>query len=512
MRWNKLFIPTLRATPPAEGPGRALLVRAGYIRPCAGAADAYLPLAQRSVARIARHVHGEMERLGALELGVPAAAHLPLVARGDLRSYKQLPLAWYSLPGRALDACWFAMDAAGVEAWYEKFRQALRRVAESCGLPALSADASRGAIHAEDLVLPLDSGADRLAACPACAWMADWERAAVARPAAAADPDGDFAPEPFPTPGQKTIDEVAQFTGLPATAQMKSLVLIAGQKPVLALVRGDHQLSEAKFAAAVSFIPFRPARPEEIRQWFGADAGSLGPLDSDKHAVRGVSILADFALRGRRNLIAGANRNDTHFRHVTPDEDFSPEWHDLRQAEAADGCPRCGAPVEMRPAIRLAHLAAGHEGEPLDLHVAGAGSREEPVHTGSCQLALDRLLATAAALHYDANGLVWPPAIAPFDVVVTPANYGDAAQRRAADAIYADCLAAGLDALLDDRDERPGVKFKDADLIGIPHRIVVGRKLETGLVEAIARATLQTREFAPADAAAAVRSALAAGQ
>ena len=506
MRWNKLFIPTLRATPPAEGPGRALLIRAGYIRPCAGAADGYLPLAQRSLGRIARQIHAEMERLGALEVGVPAAAQLPLVARGDLRSYKQLPLAWYSLPGRTLAACWFAMDAASAEAWYQKFRQALRRVAESCGLPAVSADASVGAIHAEDLVLPLDSATDRLAACSACGWLADWERsAAVALPPAVADPAGDLAPEPFPTPGQKTIDDVAQFTGLPATSQMKSLVLIAGDKPVLALVSGDHQLSEAKFAAAVSFTPFRPARPEEIRQWFGADAGSLGPLDSDKRALRGVRLIADLALRGRRNLIAGANRNDYHLRNVTPDEDFSPQWHDLRLAVPGDGCPRCGAPVEMRAAIRLAHLSAGHEGEPLDLHVAGSGSREAPVHTGACQLALDRLLAAAAALHHDANGLVWPPAIAPFDVVITPANYGDPAQRQAADAIYGDCLAAGLDALLDDRDERPGVKFKDADLIGIPQRIVVGRKLEAGLVEAISRATLQTREIAPADAAAAVR-------
>jgi prolyl-tRNA synthetase len=509
MRWNKLFIPTLRVTPPAEGPGRALLIRAGYIRPCAGAVDGYLPLAQRSLARIARQVRTEMERLGVLEVGVPAAAHLPVLARGDLRSYKQLPLAWYSLSERTVAACWFALDAAGVEAWYEKLRQALRRLCESCGLTAQAADASLGAVHAEDLVLPHEAGTDRLAACPGCGWLADWERSAtLARPPAAADPIGDLAPEPFPTPGQKTIDDVARFTGLPATSQMKSLVLIAADKPVLALVRGDHQLSEVKFAAAAGFAPFRPARPEEIRRWFGADAGSLGPLDADKRAVRGVRLIADLALRGRRNLIAGANRNDYHLRHVTPDEDFSPQWHDLRLAVPGDGCPRCGVPVEMRPAIRLAHLAAGLEAEPLDLHVAGADSREAPVHTGACQFALDRLLATAAALHHDSNGLVWPPAMAPFDVVITPANYGDPAQREAADAIYGNCLAAGLDALLDDRDERPGVKFKDADLIGIPQRIVVGRKLEAGMVEWIGRATLQTREVAPGDAAAAVRSAL----
>jgi prolyl-tRNA synthetase len=503
MRWNKVFIPTLRAAPAVEGAGRALLIRAGYIRPTAGGGDGYLPLAQRSLGRIARLVHTEMERLGALEVGV-AAADLPSIARGDLRSYKQLPLAWYSLWDRRVDACWFAMDLASVEAWREKFRRALLRVAESCGLAAQAADASLGAIQAVDLVLPLETGPDRLAVCPACGWMADWERsAAVARAPAAADPSGDLAPEPFPTPGQKTIDDVARFTGLPATSQMKSLVLIAGDKPVLALVRGDDQLSEQKFAAAAGFAPFRPARPEEIRQWFGADAGSLGPV-----GLRGVRLTADIALRGRRNLIAGANRNDHHLRHVTPDEDFSPQWHDLRQTEAGDGCPRCGAAVEMRPAIRLAHLAAGHEGEPLDLHVAGADSREAPIHAGACQLALDRLLSSAAAVHNDSNGLVWPEAIAPFDIVVTPANYGDPAQRQAADAIYGDCLDRGLDALLDDRDERPGVKFKDADLIGIPHRIVAGKKLETGMVEWIVRATMQAREVSPADAAAAVGAGL----
>jgi prolyl-tRNA synthetase len=284
---------------------------------------------------------------------------------------------------------------------------------------------------------------------------------------------------------------------------MKSLVLMAGDKPVLAVVRGDHQLSEPKFAAAAGFAPFRPARPEEIRQWFGADAGSLGPV-----GLRGVLLMADIALRGRRNMIAGANRNDYHLRHVTPDEDFSPQWHDLRQTEDGDGCPRCGAAVEMRAAIRLAHLAAGHEGAPLDLHVAGADSREAPIHTGAFEFALDRLLSASAALHHDANGLVWPAPMAPFDVAITPANYGDAAQRQAADAIYDECLQRGLEALLDDRDERPGVKFKDADLIGIPHRIVVGKKLETGMVEWIARVTMRAREVSPADVAAAVAAAL----
>jgi prolyl-tRNA synthetase len=509
MRWNKLFIPTLRAAPPAEGPGRALLIRGGYIRPCAGAADAYLPLAQRSFSKVARRVQAELERLGAIELGVSAAAHLPALGRGDLRSYKQLPLAWFSMVDRGMTACWFAMDTAGVEARYDEVRQWLQRLTESCGVPAVWADASRGGIHAEDLVLPFETGAERLAACSACGWMGDWERAAAAAvPPGVADPAGDLAPEPFHTPEQKTIDDVARFTGLPATSQMKSLVLIAGDKPVLALVRGDHQLSETKFAAVVGFAAFRAARPEEIRQWFAADAGSLGPLDSERHPLRGVRLIADLALRGRRNLIAGANRNDYHLRNVTPGEDFSPEWLDLRQVEAGEGCPRCGAAVEMRLSIRLAHLSAGYEAEPLDLHVAGADSREAPIHTGACEFALDRLLAAGAALHNDANGLAWPPATAPFDVIVTPANYGDPAQRHAADAIYNDCLAAGLDALLDDRDERPGVKFKDADLVGIPHRIVVGRKLETGMVEWIVRETMQTSEIAPADAAAAVRAAL----
>jgi prolyl-tRNA synthetase len=447
-----------------------------------------------------------MERLGALSLGVPAASDLAVLARGDLRSYRQLPLAFYSLWERALAACWFALDGAAIQARYEEFRQALCSVAESCGVAASAADASLAGLRAEDLVAPLVSGPDRVAACPACGWLADWARSAsLARPASAADPEGDLAPEPFATPGQRTIDDVARSTGLPAASQIKSLVFLAGDKPVLALLRGDHQLSEAKFAAAVAFAPFRPARADEIRPWFGADAGSLGPVD-----LRGVRILADLALRGRRNMIAGANRNDYHLRHVTPGEDFSPEWRDLRQTEPGDGCPRCGAPVEPRSAIRLAHLAAGREREPLDLHIAGSDSREVPVQAGACELALDRLLAAAAELHHDPNGLVWPPAIAPFDAVITPANYGESAQREAAEAIYGSCLAAGLDALLDDRDERAGFKFKDADLIGVPVRITVGRKVATGLVECFDRRTGQTREVSPADAPAAVRAAVPA--
>ena len=314
------------------------------------------------------------------------------------------------------------------------------------------------------------------------------------------DPPGDLAPEPFYTPGRKTIAQVAEFVGLPESAQMKSLILAANDAPVLVMMRGDHQLSEAKFAAAMRDPRFRPARSDELFEWFGAGAGSLGPV-----GVKNMSILMDRALAGRRNMIAGANRDDYHLRNVTPGEDFEAEVRDLRQIAAGEACVRCGAPLEERKAIELARFDPPR---PMpDLHVTNAAAQETALSMSACSIRVDRILNAVAITSYDADGLIPPRAMAPFDVIVTPANYADAAQREAAHSIYNQCGRLGLDALLDDRDERPGVKFKDADLIGIPYRITVGKKLGEGLVEIFERKTKQKRDTAVADVAAAVNDA-----
>jgi prolyl-tRNA synthetase len=468
MRWSKLFIPTLRESPAdAATLSQKLLVRAGYARAISTGVYGWLPLGRRALARIQRVAREEIETLGGQEVGLPASAAAS-IAQGELRSPKLLPQIWYRFEAAPLrtrqflgmEIFSFGADRAAIDA-------ALRRIVERCGIPFRTApDGSVATMHA--------SGPDTVVVCPSCEYFASTRTATSVPSAPPVDPEGDFLPEAFHTPGQKTIADIARFTGLPESAQMKSLVLVANGKPTLVMLRGDHQLSEARFAARSGDPNFRQARPEELVAWFGASAGSLGPV-----GAKNMPILADCALAGRRNMICGANRDDCHLRHVTPGEDFETEFCDLREVMAGEACTRCGAPLEFRPASELARSADG-------LH----------------RLSIERILTTAIELGNDKDGMILPPAIAPFDVVVTAAIGSEAAEK-----VYRDCLVAGLNALYDDRDERPGVKFKDADLIGVPFRINAGRKLADGLVELVDRKTKQSIDVPASQAPDRVRAA-----
>jgi prolyl-tRNA synthetase len=271
------------------------------------------------------------------------------------------------------------------------------------------------------------------------------------------------------------------------------------------MLRGDHQLSEAKLGAIVNDPEFRQAQPHEIQQWFGASAGSLGPV-----GVKNMPILADRALVGRRNMISGANRDDRHLRHVTLGEDFQAEVHDLRQVAAGDRCEKCGGALAIRKTVEIGHIfKLGYKySETMGLRVLNADGKEVTPIMGSYGIGIERILCAAIELDHDKDGMILPASIAPFQVVITPANNSDAAQREAASGIYRAALALGMDALLDDRDERPGVKFKDADLIGVPFRVVVGKKLSAGMVELVERKTRKSVDVPVAEAAAAVKARL----
>jgi prolyl-tRNA synthetase len=558
MLWSKLFIPTLRDNPAeAEVASHRLLLRAGYIRQVAAGIYSYLFLAQRSLLKIVRIVREEMDGIGAQEMLLPALNPAELwqesgrwdamgdtmfrlkdrfqrdlclgmtheevitaTARGELRSYKQLPQIWYQIqtkfrdeprPKSGLlrvrqfimkDSYSFDMDAAGLDAAYQKHYDAYCRIFQRCGLRYLIVEAHSGAMggsQSHEFMVESEAGEDFIVMCRQCGYAANREKAA-AHPAAPAapDPEGDLQPEEFHTPGRKTIADVSAFTGLPESSQMKSLVLVANGKPLLVLLRGDHQLSETKFGAVAGDAAFRPARPDEIREAFGADPGSLGPV-----GVARLRILADHALAGRRNMIAGANRDDYHLRHVTPGKDFQAEFMDLRQVEAGDACAGCGAPVEIRKTVEIGHIfKLGYKySESMGLHVTNADGGEVTPIMGSYGIGIERILSAAIELFHDNDGMSLPPAIAPFTVVVTPVNMADAAQNQAAGEIYRACLALGLDALLDDRDERPGVKFKDADLIGAPFRITVGKKVAGGMVELVERRSRKTVDVPIGEAA-----------
>jgi prolyl-tRNA synthetase len=362
-----------------------------------------------------------------------------------------------------------------------------------------------GGSQSHEFMVATDAGEDFVVKGPN--YAANLEKAvSVAKPPAAADPEGDLEPEEFHTPGRKTIADIAGFTGLPETSQMKSLVMVADGKIVLVMVRGDHQLSETKFGGVTGANDVRPAHPEEIREHFGADAGSLGPV-----GIKKIRVLADEALRGRRNMIAGANRNDYHLRGVTPGEDFQCEFHDLRQAVEGDTSIVDGAPLTVHKTVEIGHIfKLGYKySESMGLKVLDESGKEVTPIMGSYGIGIERILCAAVELYHDKDGIVMPPSIAPFAVVVTPINFSDAAQNKAATEIYSAAKSSGLDAILDDRDERPGVKFKDADLIGIPYRITVGKKVAQGFVEVVDRRTKTTTDVAVAEAASFVKARLA---
>jgi prolyl-tRNA synthetase len=557
MLWSKLFIPTLRENPvEAEVPSHQLLLRAGYIRQLAAGIYTYLFLAQRSLLKIQQIVRNEMDGIGAQEFLLPALnpaevwkesgrwdvmgdnmfrlkdrfgrelclgmTHeeiMTATARGELRSYKQLPQIWYQIqtkfrdeprPKSGLlrvrqfimkDSYSFDMDADGLDVSFNKHYEAYRRIFARCGLDVIPVEAhsgSMGGSQSMEFMVASDAGEDMVVNCPNCLYAANLEKA-VSKPSALTieDPSTDAPPEAFHTPGRKTIAEVSEFTNLPQTSQIKSLVMVADGKPVLALLRGDHQLSETKFSAAAGgALEVRPASPAEINEWFGADPGSLGPI-----GISNMPIIADLALEGRRNMIAGANKNDYHLRNVTPGGDFKPAFEDIRQVNAGDPCAICGTALKAQKTIEVGHifkLGYKYSGK-MGLRVLDKNGVEVTPIMGSYGIGIERILSTAIEQNHDGSGMYLPASIAPFSVIVTPVNNADAALRDAARKIYDACLAEGIDTLFDDRDERPGVKFKDADLIGVPYRVTVGKKLAQGQVEMKIRRDQSSRDV-PVDA------------
>jgi prolyl-tRNA synthetase len=569
MRWSTLFVPTLRDNPAeAEVISHKLLLRAGYIRQLSAGIYSYLLLAQRSLLKIQQIVREEMNAIGGQEILLPALnpaevwqesgrwdamgdnmfrlkdrfgrdlclgmTHEEVVtsiARGELRSYKQLPQIWYQIqtkfrdeprPKSGLlrvrqfimkDSYTFDLDAAGLDTAYQKHYAAYRKIFDRCGLQYSVVEADSGAMggsQSHEFMVRSDAGEDFVVRCKSCEYAANLEKAVATTSAPAADdPAGEFAPEEFHTPNIKTIADLSAFTKLPETSQMKSLVMVADGKPVLVMVRGDHQLSETKLSGVLQAKDLRTAHPHEIVDWFGASAGSLGPL-----GVKNMRVLADLALQSRRNMFAGANKDHYHLKNVTPGRDFQPEYFDLRQVTAADSCASCGGTLDIAKAIEIGHIfKLGYKySKSMGLTVQSEDGKEVTPIMGSYGIGIERILTCAIELFNDKDGMSLPQTIAPFTVVITPVNYADSALRAAADNLYEECAQAGIDALLDDRDDRPGVKFKDADLIGIPYRITVGKKLSDGKIEFAERRSRTSVEVLLAEAIPHLRQKISSAQ
>ena len=548
MRWSKFFIPTLRDDPAdAEAISHKLMLRAGLVRQLAAGVYSKLPLGVRATHKVEAIVRAEMERIGAQEFHLPVIHPGELwkesgrwydigdemfrlkdrrqgdyclgmtheevftsIARDELRSYRQLPQIWFQiqtkfrdearpksgvLRGREFvmkDSYTFDIDFAGLDVAFERHAEAYRRIFERCGINALAVQALSGAMGGSESVEFMsvsDAGEDWTVTCSSCDYAANVEKAASVA-SAVDDPEGDKEIEKFPTPGIRTINALAQLDGgAAAERQIKTLVYIVQDQPTLFLLRGDHELNEVKLAQAIGTTKFRPATPEECQDALGALPGSLGAV-----GVTELPLYADDALKERRGMVTGANEDDFHLRHVGVDRDLGKlQWTSLRNVLPGDACVACGHELAVKRTIELGHIfkLGVRYSESMNLTVLNDRGKEVPVVMGSYGIGIERLVAAVIEAYHDDNGIVWPWAVAPFHIVVTPISLKDANVLKKSESIYEE-LEKSFEVLFDDRDERPGVKFKDADLIGVPLRVVVGPKgLDKGMVELFERASQQ---------------------
>ena len=565
MRWSQLHIPTLREDPAdAESASHRLLLRAGYIRQLMAGHYCLLPLAVRVRARIIDIIREEMNRIGAQEFLLPVMhpaqiwektgrletmgeemfrlrdrKGAPMVLGMtheeimttlalELASYRELPQRWYQFqvkfrdeprPKGGLmrvreftmkDSYSFDLDQAGLDASFEAHRGAYERIFARLGIPAFPVEASNGTMGGSDsmeFMCPSPAGEDWVVRCPDCDYAANREKATSAL-APVKDAAGPAEPARLATPGVRTIADLAVRHDIPADRQIKTLVQFIDGKLTLVLLRGDHQLADQKLIDAAGTTDIRPARPEEIRDALGASPGSLGAV-----GVHHLPVIADVALQGRQDMATGANTDDVHLTGVDVGRDIATSsWVDLREVAAGEPCPRCGAPLELVQAIEVGHIfkLGGKFTTALGVNVSGPdGTPIAPV-MGCYGIGVERALAVLAEVHHDDAGLCWPVQVAPAGVTVILLTPRDAGASAAAESIYQELLAAGVDALLDDRDERPGVKYKDAELTGIPLRVSVGaRDLAGGVVEVSGRATGEKERVPVAEAAAHVQRLLA---
>jgi prolyl-tRNA synthetase len=564
MRWSKYFIPTLREDPAdAEVVSHKLLLRAGIVRQLSAGIYSYLPLGQRIALKVMQILREEMNRVGGQEFYLPALHPAEVwqesgrwdaigdemfrlkdrkgtdmclgmtheevfttIARNEIRSYKQLPQVWYQIqikfrdearPKSGLmrlrvfimkDAYTFDVDRAGLDKAFLDQRDAYQRVFTRCGIEFSIVEASSGSMggsESNEFMAKTDAGEDLIASCSNCDYAANLEKATSRLPAVEDEPRSD-APEEFPTPGVRTIEDLAKAPYLvAANQQIKSLVYFAtidGEtRPVLALLRGDHQLHDVKFGDALGSTAARPAHPEEIRELLGASAGSLGGVgakESARKANHDLFIIADAGLKDRRNMTTGANKDDHHIRGVNIERDIKVDrWADLRTVNSGEACPRCDSGVlEVFKGMEIGHIfkLGTKYSESMGARVLTADGKEVPIVMGSYGIGVERIITAAIEQNHDGDGIIWPKSISPFDVVVTITNIKDERLRDAAEKLYTDLRHAGLEVLLDDRDERAGVKFKDADLIGIPYRITLGKKIADGLVELFDRRAKQSED------------------
>ncbi|HKA16921.1 MAG TPA: proline--tRNA ligase [Blastocatellia bacterium] len=571
MRWSNFFIPTLREDPAdAEVASHRLLVRAGYIRQLTAGVYSLLPLAQRVRLKVIQIIREEMNRIGGQEFLLPAIHPAEIwkesgrwdvmgdnmfrlrdrkgtdmalgmtheevftsIARNSINSYRQLPQVWYQIqtkfrdearPKSGLlrvreftmkDAYSFDVDFEGLDKSFQDHYDAYCRIFTRCGLKYTAVEASSGAMggtKSTEFMVRTNAGEDNIVFCEKCGYAANVEKA-TSQLATLDDRGGPTGVEEFPTPGVRTIEDLTSFPGgASADRQIKTLVYILDDNVALVLLRGDHELNETKLMDASGAINVRAARPEEISEALGASAGSLGAVGvtATSHPKIG-RIIADEALSARRNMTTGANKDDHHIRGVDVDRDIKVDkWASLRSVKAGEACVNCGGVLEVFRAVEAGHIfkLGTKYSDSMGAKVLTPDGQEVPIVMGSYGIGVERVMSAAIELYNDEAGISWPPSIAPFHVVLTVVNTKDQQLVETSERVYEDLCRAGLDVLLDDRDERAGVKFNDADLIGIPYRVTFGKKVKEGKAELFTRATRASEDLEIGSVVHAIRARL----
>ncbi|MCA1960220.1 MAG: proline--tRNA ligase [Desulfomonile sp.] len=569
MRMSKLLIPTLKEDPAdAEVVSHKLMVRAGMIRKLTAGVYSYLPLGYRSLRKVEQIVREEMDAAGAQEVFLPMVLPAELwqetgrwdlygkellrfkdrhdrdcclgptheevitdLVRRDVRSYRELPLNLYQIQtkfrdeirprfglmrGREFlmkDGYSFDVDEQGVEESYRKMWDAYNRVFSRCGLRFRAVEADSGPIggsFSHEFMVLADTGEDTIVSCTSCDYAANMEKAET-RPPAVADRTAESPPyRRVETPGASTIDQVSAFLSIQPRDLIKTLILRTERGPVAVLVRGDHDLNEVKVKNFLKVDELELADERTIEEVTGGPLGFSGPV-----GLNNVRILADHAIPSMTRAVVGGNEKDIHLIDVDPARDFHPEYvGDFRLALDGDRCPRCETgTLVLSKGIEVGHVfkLGVKYSESMNCRFLDKDGKESPMIMGCYGIGVSRLVAAAIEQNHDGDGIVFPPAIAPFTVIVTPVGAKDPVIENAAEKIYQSLWRAGIDTLLDDRDERPGVKFKDADLIGIPFRVTVGKKaLAEGKVELRNRATREVTLVEIPNVVDAVRTSVAA--
>jgi prolyl-tRNA synthetase len=544
MRWSQTLIPTLKETPAeAEIISHKLLLRAGLVRKLTGGLYTFLPLGLRSLRKVEQIVREEMNRAGALELLMPSLqppdiwqksgryetakdvlfkvrdrakkewvlgpTHEEVVTTlvaGEISSYRQLPKTFYQIaikfrdeirPRFGLmrakefimkDAYSFDATDEAAQASYRKIYDAYTRIFQRCGLKTMPVEADTGVMGGEfshEFMVPAETGENEIVFCDACGYAANVEKATSnVKNSEGKTPVSDAKPEKFATPGVLTIEALTKAPyNVAAENQIKTLVYLAASKPVLILLRGDDQLNEAKVAAPLGTSEFRPAEPQEIFDALGAHPGSLGAVGVSK-----FTVLSDERLRAAAGMTTGANEDGFHLRNVAVGRDIQvTRWADLRLARADEPCIKCGAPLKVQRAIEVGHVfkLGTKYTEALEAFFLDEAGKQQLAIMGCYGIGVTRTLQAVIEQSHDENGIIWPITVAPYTVCITPLNVAPESDvMKRAEKIYGELSARGVDVILDDRNERPGVKFKDSELVGFPIRIGIGEKsLAKGEVE-----------------------------